>query len=37
MITLQTAQEEGMLIFWEHELDALEEFVGQGGKPRPKP
>jgi hypothetical protein len=36
MITVETAQEEGMLIFWEHELDALEEFVGQGGKPRAK-
>lgn len=36
MITLETAQEEDMLIFWEHELEALKEFVSQGGKPRPK-
>lgn len=37
MITLETAQEEDMLIFWEHELDALNEFVARGGKPRAKP
>ena len=37
MVTLETAQIEGMLIFWEHELDALKQFVGQGGKPRPRP
>jgi hypothetical protein len=35
--TLETAQTQDMLIFWQHELDALGEFVTQGGKPRPKP
>lgn len=37
MVTLRAAQEENLLVFWEHELDALGEFVAQGGKPRPKP
>jgi hypothetical protein len=36
MTTLRAAQDEGMLLFFEHELDALGEFVKQGGKPRPK-
>jgi hypothetical protein len=37
MTTLRTAQAENLLVFWEQELDALCEFVVQGGKPRPKP
>src|SRR5262249_26691718 len=33
-VTLHTAQGENLLLFWEHELEALGEFVAQGGKPR---
>lgn len=32
--TLVNAQEEGMLLFFDHEMEALAEFVRQGGKPR---
>lgn len=34
--TLAAAQEEGMLLFFEHDLHALGELVRQGGTPRPK-
>ena len=37
MSTLTAAQEADMLLFFEHEMDALAEFVRQGGVPRPKP
>lgn len=32
----EDAQGRGMLIFFSHEIEALTEFVVQGGKPRPK-
>ena len=35
--TLEDAQEADMLLFWEHEMEALAEFVRKGGKPRPRP
>ena len=34
--TLTAAQDEDMLLFFEHEIDALGEFVRQGGRPRPR-
>jgi hypothetical protein len=37
MTTLEAAQEADMLLFFEHELDALAEFVRHGGTPRPQP
>jgi hypothetical protein len=37
MARLRSAQPENLLVFWEHELEALGEFVAQGGKPRPTP
>jgi hypothetical protein len=35
MTTLKSAQDEGMLLFFDHEIAALGEFVRQGGTPRP--
>jgi hypothetical protein len=37
MTTLEAAQDADMLLFFEHEIDALAEFVRQGGRPRPGP
>jgi hypothetical protein len=37
MTTLRAAQSENLLIFWEHEMNALGEFVAHGGNPRPRP
>jgi hypothetical protein len=37
MTTLTAAQDADMLLCFEHEMEALAEFVRQGGVPRPKP
>jgi hypothetical protein len=36
LATLEDAQEAEMLLFFEHEMDALAEFIRQG-TPRPRP
>lgn len=35
LLNLQQAQREGMLIFFDHDLDSLKRYVAAGGEPRP--
>jgi len=37
LVNLKGAQEDGMLVFFDHDLDALERLIKAGGRPRRMP
>ncbi|MFN8160255.1 MAG: XamI family restriction endonuclease [Solirubrobacterales bacterium] len=36
LVNLKGAQDDGMLVFFDHDLEAIERFIQAGGRPRPR-